>query len=160
MKGRFMKDSGPKLKEREAHFKCPRCQEDGTQVQSLTPQSLLKNHLVNKIREDLNYRYCHTAHCPICYFSQDPNHFFEKNDLKVKASAKDSSLDVSLCYCFGLTRQNILDEIKKTGKSTALEHVKIKMKNPGCFCETSNPQGSCCLSNIEEWIKEVQEIDF
>ncbi len=76
--------------------------------------------------------------------------------MKVKATVKDNGLDVHVCYCFDYTRQSILDEINKTGDTRALEDIKAKMKSPGCFCETSNPQGGCCLGNVTAWIKEAK----
>jgi len=134
-------------------FVCPKCQDKGVKVQIITPQTLLKEYCKKKINTDLTYKFCKNSECEISYFSQNKSHFFIKGDLSVKATLKDQGLDVNLCYCFGHTRQSVLNGIKKTGKTTVLEEVKSKMNDPGCFCETSNPQGGCCLSNITAWIK-------
>lgn len=145
------------IQELGTDFKCPHCQNKGVKVQTVTPQALLRDCCKNKVREDALYKFCKNSKCETAYFSFDESHFFTKDELSVKATLKDSGLDVKLCYCFGHTRQSTLDEIKSTGCSTILEDVKLKMKDPGCFCETSNPQGGCCLGNITSWLKEIQE---
>lgn len=138
-------------------FNCTKCQNKGVKVQIITLQSLLKDCCKGKISSNSIYKFCKNSECETVYFSRDKSHFFIKEELTVKATLKDKGLDVNVCYCFGHTRQSILDEIQSTGNSTVLEDVKAKMKNPGCFCETSNPQGGCCLGNITSWIKEVQK---
>jgi hypothetical protein len=137
---------------------CPKCASKGKNVDIITPKSLLKDCCLEKLRDDLNYKFCLNETCEISYFSSDKNVYFTKDELKVKATLKDKGLDVSTCYCFGYTRQIILDEIKIKGETTALEIIKEKMKDPGCFCEISNPQGSCCLANNISWIKEAKEL--
>lgn len=87
------------------------------------------------------------------YFSENKNKLFKINDLKTKVTIKDTGLDVLTCYCFNHTRKSILDEIERTGKSTIIENIKKKMQDPGCFCEISNPQGICCLSNNISYVK-------
>lgn len=139
-------------------FNCPKCNNSGTKVETITPQSLLKDSFKKNIRLDKNYKFCKNEACEIVYFSDDKTHFLKKDELKVKVTLKDKGLDVNTCYCFNITRQNILDEIIETGNSTAVEIIKRKMKNPGCFCETSNPEGKCCLANNITWEKEAKNI--
>ena len=139
-------------------FECPKCQSKGVKIKYVTPQAQLKEQSKDKLNPDLAYKYCKNSECDIAYFSEDKKVTFSKDELIVKATLKDKGLDVNTCYCFGITRQDILDEIKKTGNSSAVETIKAKMKDPGCFCETSNPQGGCCLANNMEWVKEAKEI--
>lgn len=139
-------------------FTCPQCEEKGSKVKMITLQSLLKECCKSKIENDIPYKFCKNSNCNVVYFSNQKEFFFTKDDLSVKATQKDSGLDVNVCYCFGYTRQDILDELKSTGKTDALNDIKAKMKAPGCFCETSNPQGGCCLGNVTAWIKEAKEI--
>lgn len=137
---------------------CPKCNNNGTKVKTITLHSLVKNLIKKNVRSDMSYKFCNNNDCEIVYFSEDKNHFFTKSELKVKATLKDKGLDVNTCYCFDLTRQNILDEINETGNSTVVETIKAKMKNPGCFCEISNPQGVCCLANNIAWVKEAKKM--
>ncbi len=46
------------------------------------------------------------------------------------------------------------DEIKNTGKSTAVESITKEVKAGNCFCERSNPQGTCCLGNVSKAVKD------
>lgn len=144
-------------KESNVDFTCPKCQNKGVKVQTITSRTLLKDCCKGKVNSELIYKFCKNSECNIAYFSVDESHYFTKEELSVKATLKDKGLDVNVCYCFGHTRQSISDEIKKTGSTSVLDDIKEKMKDPGCFCETSNPQGGCCLGNVAAWIKEIQK---
>jgi hypothetical protein len=111
-----------------------------------------------KVNYDLSYKFCKNEECEIVYFSEDENNIFRINNLKTNVTLKDSGLDVNVCYCFGHTRKSVLGEIESTGKSTVLIDIKNKMKDPGCFCEKSNPQGGCCLSNVKDWVSKANLI--
>lgn len=142
------------LQKKRIEFVCPKCSQNGTQVDIITLCSLLQNKVQMNIIKNIHYKYCKTSDCDVSYFS--PNNYFKIEDLKVKATHKDQGLDVSVCYCFGYTRESILNDIKINGQTNALEDIKNKMKNPGCFCERSNPQGNCCLGNVTAWIKQAK----
>jgi hypothetical protein len=142
----------------ESDFLCPMCGKDGAVVKKITLQSLLLDDVKPRIHDDLDYKYCKNPKCPIVYFCRLDDKNFYSNELREKATAKDMGMDVKVCYCFNLSRQNILSELEMTGTSTALVDVKNKMKDPGCFCERSNPQGGCCLGNIKAWINEAKAI--
>lgn len=146
------------VKEQKSNFVCPKCENKGAKVDIITPKTILTDCCKGKVREDTTYRFCKNEECEITYFSEDRDHFFNKSELKVKATLKDKGLDVRTCYCFGFTRQDILNEIRETGESTAVDTIKAKMKDPGCFCETSNPQGGCCLANNIAWVKEAKKM--
>lgn len=146
------------LTKQKIDFVCPRCGENGTLVEKITLESLLIDQVKLKIQTDLDYKYCKNPECEVAYFSRLANKTFTVQDLREKATAKDKGMDVKVCYCFHHTRQSILSELESTGTSTVLADVKAKMKDPGCFCERSNPQGGCCLGNINAWIKEAKAI--
>lgn len=139
-------------------FVCPKCTQKGSSVDIVTLRSLLHDKVQMNIIESAHYKYCKTSNCDVSYFSQ--NNYFEVEDLKVKATHKDQSMDVSICYCFGHTRKSIFNDIKTNGETSALEDIKKKMKDPGCFCERSNPQGNCCLGNVAAWINQVKTNQF
>lgn len=142
------------LNKNKQDFVCPHCSHRGHSVEIITLQSLLRVRSLKKIKEESNYKYCKTSTCDISYFSED--HYFQVNDLKVKATDKDQGLNVLVCYCFGQTRESILNGFKSTNDFDVIEDIKKKMNDPGCFCERSNPQGSCCLGNVSAWIKQLK----
>ena len=94
------------------------------------------------------YWFCATPDCPVVYFSGDGKSVFRKPDLTVRVGIKEKEDPIPLCYCFGWDRRRIREEIVKTGKSTAVETIAREVKAGNCFCERSNPQGSCCLGNV------------
>jgi hypothetical protein len=121
---------------------CPVCHAEGSPVETITLRSLVKAEFQVLIHDD-PYRYCKTQTCSVVYFCDQK--VFNVDQLAVKVMHKDLGLDVKLCYCFNITRT----DIKKD--SDVLETIKRKMKDPGCFCERSNPQGSCCLGNVSAY---------
>jgi len=136
-------------------FLCPKCGNKGAKVGVITPKSLLKESALERFDEKRVYRFCTTPSCDVVYFSDSSDLVFTKDEVKVKVTIKDESLVVNVCYCFGYTRQSILDEIEASGSSKAVEDISAKMKDPGCSCDILNPQGGCCLKNVKAWIKEA-----
>jgi len=85
---------------------------------------------------------------------------FRKDDLRVKVGLKESGdPTVPVCYCFGWTPQKIQAEMKATGKTTAIEQIKAQVKAGNCYCEVTNPQGSCCLGNVSQVVKQALALD-
>jgi hypothetical protein len=77
---------------------------------------------------------------------------FRKDDLTARVHQKEpDDPTVPVCYCFGWTPEKILAEIETTGKSTAFEQITAEVKADNCYCEVTNPQGSCCLGNVSRY---------
>jgi hypothetical protein len=77
------------------------------------------------------------------------------NNLTFRAKAK--VIPDMVCYCFEWTRTKMREELKATGKTSALEDIKAKMVDPGCNCEVLNPSGKCCLGDVTKAIKNIKE---
>ena len=140
---------------RESKAYCPECGKQGKPVQRITLESLLKEP--EKI-QDQAYWFCATADCPAVYFSYPSASVFHKTDLKVRVGIKETEDPIPLCYCFGWDRKRIQDEIRQTGKSTAVESITKEVKAGRCFCERSNPQGTCCLGNISKAVAKCMKL--
>lgn len=151
-------DESFKTSKMDTKFTCPKCSNIGIIVELITPKSLLKDDYKIQVRAESIYKFCKYSNCDVAYFTKDLTHYFLIDQLKEKVTLKDQGLDVLVCFCFGHTRQSILSELQMTGETKVLEDVKSKMKDPGCFCERSNPQGGCCLGNITSWIKEAKTL--
>lgn len=149
-------NSDSKIK--NSDFVCPHCHGDGIVVHPITPKNLIKDEINHKVRAEPIYKFCKNESCGTSYFTEDKSHYFTINDLKERSTLKDKGLDVNVCYCFGHTRRSVLSELETTGKTTVLENIKSKMKDPGCFCEVSNPQGGCCLGNVSAWVREAKNL--
>lgn len=135
---------------REARKACPECGEEGKAVERITLESLLREPA--RI-QDAPYWFCRTRECPVVYFSENGS-LFRKPDLRVRVGLKETEDPIPVCYCFGWDRERIWKEIRETGKSTAVESITREVKAGRCFCERSNPEGTCCLGNVSRWVKE------
>lgn len=137
---------------------CTSCSQIGSTVKLETLKSLLTEESAKNIDGNLSYRYCKNSDCEVAYYSQSSGQYFKVENLKVKATHKDQGLEVNVCYCFGYTRKKVLEEIRSTGQSNIVQEIKSKMKDIGCRCEISNPQGSCCLGNVTAWVKHASKL--
>lgn len=138
----------PKRQIRKA---CPECGREGKVVERITLESLLREP--ERIGNQ-PYWFCANPECPVVYFSDARDSIFHKADLKVRVGIKEKKDPIPLCYCFGWERARIWKEIKETGRSTAVEAITKEVKAGRCFCERSNPQGTCCLGDVSKAVKE------
>ena len=125
---------------------CPRCGRTGWPVQIVTLKSLLTPAAMRRLDVHEAYHFCRVAACPVVYFSGD--HIFTKDEVTVRVFQKESDDPLPVCYCFGITKQQVADEIERTGQSTAVQLVSRYVKDGKCACELRNPQGRCCLGNL------------
>ncbi|MGC2425124.1 MAG: hypothetical protein WA666_12320 [Nitrospirota bacterium] len=135
---------------KEPSANCPTCGAAGTLVKTDTVRSLIRKERLGDMIEG-GYFFCKTSECETVYFTSGGS-TFSKGDLSVRVGIKEASSPRPICYCFGHTMEGIADEIRLTGKSQAAEDIKARMKRDGCSCATRNPQGSCCLKTVEDYI--------
>lgn len=76
----------------------------------------------------------------------------EKNESKIT----QLSLDGLICYCFKHSKKELFKAIQNNKQNEILDDIKAKMKDPGCFCETANPSGECCLGDVKKFIEMVE----
>lgn len=133
---------------------CPSCGNKGKAVKTITLYSLIKKERQDSIT-DSQYFFCDSRGCDVVYFTEDGSQSFYKQDFVVRVGVKEDSPPRPVCYCFNHTVEEIFDEIKRTGRSTVIDDIKSCIKKEGCSCETRNPQGSCCMGNVEYFVKEA-----
>lgn len=135
---------------------CPACSTKAGNVAPLTVRSLVKPELVAQVREE-TYRFCESPACNVVYFSEKhPEHRFHREDLRVRVGQKETEPPILVCYCFDWTTDDIERELRLTGTTTIPDRIKRKVQQGFCQCETRNPQGSCCLGNVNKAVKEVR----
>ena len=66
------------------------------------------------------------------------------------AAAKDL-----ICYCFRVSKKDIEKAIIDGNEEKLLASIKKQMKDPGCFCETANPSGKCCLGDFKAFSEKI-----
>ncbi|MBI4354851.1 MAG: copper chaperone Copz family protein [Candidatus Omnitrophica bacterium] len=134
---------------------CPACGALGRPVKRLTLGALLTPAARARIPRQEEFCFCRTATCDVVYF-RPGEALFRQADLSVDVGLKEPHQpSAPVCYCFGWTPQKIRAEIEATDKSTVIEQIKAQVKAGNCYCEVTNPQGSCCLGNVAKAVQEA-----
>lgn len=128
---------------------CPACHQKGKSVQLITLKALLQSTALETIHPESSYSFCSNSSCEVVYFSDLQT--YGKDTLKVSVFQKDDSLDVPVCYCFGWTRERLLQAVQENQRPT--EHIREQVQANRCGCEVNNPQGACCLGNVTTFIR-------
>ena len=121
----------------------------------ITLGALLKPEARPRIPAQEEFCFCKTPSCEVVYYS-DGQALFRKDDLAVRVGLKEPNDPTApACYCFGWTPEKIRAEIERAGRSTAIDQIKAQVKAGNCFCEVTNPQGSCCLGNVAKAVQDA-----
>jgi len=142
-------DSGAAL----AVTTCPVNGARSKQVDMLTVKSLVRQLPLGM--PNTQYYFCESSGCAVVYFALHaaaPRFCLE--DLVVRVGAKEIAGPITICYCFGFTRQDIADEIRSTGKSTVAKRIAAEVEAGRCACEVKNPSGKCCLGDVTRTVKD------
>ncbi len=132
---------------------CPANGARSKRVDALTVKSLVRKLPLGM--PNTQYYFCDAPDCELVYFALDTEApRFRREDLVVRVGAKETTDPIPICYCFGFTRQDIWDEIGRTGKSTVAERIKAEVEAGHCACEVKNPSGKCCLGDVTRAAKD------
>ncbi|MGH9862585.1 MAG: putative iron-sulfur cluster-binding metallochaperone [Candidatus Acidiferrales bacterium] len=135
---------------------CPVNGARSKRVDLLTVRSLVR-HLPLGMPHT-TYYFCESPDCEVVYFSADPvAPVFRRADVLVRVGAKEQEDPIPVCYCFGFTKKDILDEIAQTGRSTVAARIKAEVKAGNCACEVKNPSGKCCLGAVGRVAQQAQK---
>jgi copper chaperone CopZ len=122
----------------------------------LTVRSLVKAELADRVGEAPSW-FCPAPGCEVVYFSNaDAGQRFVRADLRLRVGQKETEPPIPVCYCFDWTVGDVEAELRHTGTSTVPERIRQKIQQGFCRCETMNPQGTCCLGNVHQAVKEVR----
>ncbi len=134
---------------------CPVSGARSKQVNVLTVKSLVRHLSFDAPRAQ--YYFCEDPACDVVYFPwQAEAPTFRKSDLCVRVGAKEKSDPIPVCYCFGVTRNDIEEELRQTGKSTFAARITAEVQRGNCACEVKNPSGKCCLGNVTRTAQQAQ----
>lgn len=138
---------------------CPQCGAKGSAVARITLGALLKPEARPRIPVQDAFCFCKTPSCEVVYFS-DGQALFQKDNLAVPIGLKEPGNPTApVCYCFGWTPEKIRAELAATGRSTVIDQIKAQVKAGNCYCEVTNPQGSCCLGNVAKAVQEAMAVN-
>lgn len=129
----------------EMASRCPQCQTIG---QPVGPQTL-NAQLTPEIRRGLaeSACFCPDVQCEIVYFD-DFSGVVTRDNCNQPIAVKD--LSAPLCSCFGLTRDDIDDDIA-AGTVTRTKSAVLKAQSPDARCATLAPNGRSCVAEIQSY---------
>ncbi|MBI2061004.1 MAG: copper chaperone Copz family protein [Nitrospirae bacterium] len=135
--------------------RCPACGTQGRKVKTITLVSLLTKAALKCLNGSGGYRFCKGGACEIVYFHEADGIRFVARDIKVPVFQKSTGDSRTVCYCFEHTVRSIEEEVRRTGKSGALDSIAEKCRQGLDRCEELNPQGACCLGNVKQVVQKA-----
>jgi hypothetical protein len=128
--------------------KCPVCAHEGSGI----PRKVLFQHLDAKgILDIFNWRgayVCMSASCPCLYYSG--SHWISHERCNKRVGFKCAEAPRLLCYCFGYTAEEILKKAELGQEKPILDQIEGYLGKGARLCQSTNPTGRCCLSQIKE----------
>lgn len=119
---------------------CPACGAEGSEVSVRTIAHHLKQTWQWQER-GARYYFCAEPSCDTVYFADDGSTLL-KSRLRTQVGVKESAGDAPLCYCFGVSRADALNN------PAIREYVVTQTRLAQCSCDTRNPSGRCCLKDF------------
>lgn len=132
---------------------CPGCKAPGRPVGGRTIRAMLSAASAARLLGAAP-RFCRTPGCGVLYFSTTGD-AVRKDAARVRVGLKETSDPIPLCYCFELTRADVLREVAETGRSTLPDRITAEVKAGTCACEEKNPSGTCCLGELRRAVDEA-----
>lgn len=123
--------------------RCPACDAVGQSVGPQTLSAQLPPELRRRFAESASF--CRTESCPVVYFD-DFGARVERSELRRLIPIKD--IDAPLCACFGLTRDDIEQDVAE-GTVTRTKAIVLKAQAPDARCSTESPNGRPCLPEVQ-----------
>ena len=134
---------------------CSECGKTGKPVQGQTVKSLLSISL-REVKE-VQYLFCRTQSCSIVYFSSDGEQVFTVGEFRERVYQKEPEAEeVLVCYCFRHTVGE-LHTARDEGRIAIVDNINAGISAGQCACDLRNPQGSCCLGNVNRLIKQLEQ---
>ena len=132
--------------------RCPKCDSPGTPVGAETLQAQLSSEWLDKLTESAYF--CPYARCPVVYFDQ-----FDRTvpESAVKTPVFPKNPDAPLCACFGLTRDDVEQDIRD-GIPTRVRALLEKAKSPEASCAISSPSGQCCVPEVQRCYLKLRSV--
>lgn len=118
--------------------RCPVCNGPGKAVRPETVMNIVKEDRIPETLE--GYALCLTKDCDVVYFGQK---IFGKNDVRVKIWFKETDYPVTICYCSGITDEDIIEHIAVRKCCDDIKDIQRHTgANMGKECLPKNPAGT------------------
>lgn len=140
---------------KQERHNCFRCGSKSKKVSLKTVRYMVKGPFQSQVQEKASYRFCLSQACPVVYFAENDHQVFTKDQLSERVTIKEGDDPIPICYCFNFFRHDVEKEISETGKTTIPDFIAAQVRAENCFCEYTNPQGTCCLGNVSSVVKTI-----
>jgi hypothetical protein len=91
----------------------------------------------------------------VAYFHPATGDLVGCAEVRVPIFQKRTEPERLVCYCYQYTVAAIQREVRETGTSRIAADIKAKCAQGLDDCEHTNPQGACCLGNVQRVIREA-----
>jgi hypothetical protein len=132
---------------------CPHCGQQGRGVSPVTIGALVTT--APRLRSLGGFQFCATPACDVAYFHPASRETIIDAEVRVPIFQKRTEPERLVCYCFQHTVAEIQQEVTNTGVSRIATNIKAKCAQGLDDCAHNNPQGSCCLGNVQRAIREA-----
>ena len=134
---------------------CPRCRQPGRAVSAVTVTALLKPEASQRLAAAGGYRFCATRDCDVAYFKPGADGVILQPEVRFPMFQKSRSPSRLVCYCFGYSVEAIQNEVRARDFSSIPENIRARCAQGLDACERTNPQGSCCLGDVQRLAREA-----
>jgi hypothetical protein len=94
----------------------------------------------------------------VVYFAEDGQQSLVEGELRERVYQKHPNDDhVLICYCFQHTPASTRAEWRQTGHSTVVETITVGTQTGQCACDIRNPQATCCLGNVRQFVQQLTQ---
>ncbi len=139
---------------------CLVCGTKGTKAFPTT----IRNHVDVKYWALINdsYRFSSESSCDVIYYSNRDGIYFFSDEVKTPYALKELASPRPVCYCIGITEDDIKNEILNKGCCDSLEDIEEYTRaGTGKWCFVTNPSGKCCREYlpgiVEKFLKQIEE---
>lgn len=135
---------------------CPHNGQVGRKVSSFTLTSQVRPEILDTLPQRAGFRFCATEDCPVVYYHGGDGTCITVEQMRLPVFQKNTDPQRPVCYCFCHSVAEINDQVRATGGSTVPVEIKEQCAKGLDACERNNPQGLCCLGNVQKVVKAAQ----
>lgn len=132
---------------------CPLCNKPGQNV----PQETVASMVQGGCPEGSVFWICLTSNCRAAYYGENEEVWLQEQ-VRVPIAFKDGAKPKYVCYCSGVTEQDIINAVLSKKAVTLAQAIEVTgaMRNGNCL--TNNPAGKCCSSDFKEVFDKALEM--
>ncbi|MEF3191710.1 MAG: hypothetical protein K6347_04045 [Campylobacterales bacterium] len=132
---------------------CPQCGSVTKKTKSETLKAqVFKEHL-SQIDLERDWYFCPGERCDVVYCSPGFSRLVRTNEIKSRVTLKDEHPTTPLCYCFTITKADVLAEAQVAGGTRVFARIQEHRARKNSFCAKANPKGHCCTEDIALWLQ-------